>query len=109
MEVKNLSITTKKNKQLIKDITIQANTGELLAILGPNGCGKTLLLDYIVDEFQSDLNYSGSKTIFDSAKVKYVSQDLSLNVFFTVKNYISHYLDLNYGKIEESRKNDIIN
>lgn len=29
-------------------------------------------------------------------------------MFFTVKNYISHYLDLNYGKIEESKKNAII-
>jgi len=33
-----------KNKQILKDITIQAQNGETIAIIGPNGAGKTTFL-----------------------------------------------------------------
>lgn len=36
-----------KNTNVLKDISFQVNTGELVSIIGPSGCGKTTLLKII--------------------------------------------------------------
>ncbi|WP_010261962.1 ABC transporter ATP-binding protein [Treponema primitia] len=42
--VQNLSFSYLKNKPIIEDISFTAGKGEIINILGPNGCGKTTLL-----------------------------------------------------------------
>jgi len=47
LEVKNISFCHGQNKTL-KDVTFHVDPGELVCVLGPNGCGKTTLLKNIL-------------------------------------------------------------
>lgn len=44
-------------KKVLKDISLQIEEGDFVSILGPNGCGKTTLINIISGV---DLNYTGS-------------------------------------------------
>jgi len=51
---------------VLKDINITANTGEIYGLVGSNGCGKTTLLKHIMQIFKAD-----------SGKVFYKEQEIS--------------------------------
>lgn len=45
--VENVSFSY-PGKEVLKDISLTLNTGEILCLMGPNGCGKTTLIDNIM-------------------------------------------------------------
>lgn len=45
--VKNLCFSYQSKKEILKDINISINRGEIVSLLGPNGSGKTTLLKCI--------------------------------------------------------------
>lgn len=47
IKIKDLSLSYQKNKQILKNLSLEINDGELLSILGPSGCGKTTMLRLI--------------------------------------------------------------
>lgn len=50
IKVKNISKTVKNGKtsiEILKNINLEINTGEVLSIMGPSGCGKSTLLGII--------------------------------------------------------------
>ena len=47
VEIKNLSLCHNDGKILSKQITLNVSHKEKIAIIGPNGCGKTTLLEII--------------------------------------------------------------
>ena len=50
IKVKNISKTVKNGKtsiEILKNINLEINTGEILSIMGPSGCGKSTLLGII--------------------------------------------------------------
>lgn len=47
IKINNLSHSYQKNKQILKDLSLDIHDGELLSILGPSGCGKTTMLRLI--------------------------------------------------------------
>lgn len=70
LKVKNLTFGYEKYKPLLKDISFELHRGEVLSILGENGCGKTTLADLI----------SGRKKPF-SGKVKLRSRNEAAYLF----------------------------
>ena len=60
------------DKVLFKNFSMQIEAGERVAIIGPNGIGKTTLLRTLVGEMQPD---AGSVKWTDSAEVGYYAQD----------------------------------
>jgi len=76
-----------RNFNVLKDINITANTGEIYGLVGSNGCGKTTLLKHIIQIFKSD-----------SGKVKYKEEEINegssnLDYFY----YIQDDLYFPYG------------
>lgn len=47
LKVNDLSFTY-GNREVLKNINLSIGIGEVLCVLGPNGCGKTTLLDCIL-------------------------------------------------------------
>ncbi|WP_409297985.1 ABC-F family ATPase [Pseudomonas sp. KCJK8993] len=61
-----------EDKQLFKDFSFTVEAGERVAIIGPNGIGKTTLLRTLVGELAPD---SGNVKWTDSAETGYYAQD----------------------------------
>ncbi len=59
-------------KTLFKDFSFQVEAGERVAIIGPNGIGKTTLLRTLVNELQPD---AGTVKWTDAAEIGYYAQD----------------------------------
>ena len=50
VKVKNISKSIKNGKhsiEILKNINLEINTGEILSVMGPSGCGKSTLLGVI--------------------------------------------------------------
>lgn len=67
LEIQNLSFAY-STKQILEEISFELNEGECLGLIGSNGCGKTTLLNCILD----DLKSSG-KILFLGEKMQYSS------------------------------------
>nr|WP_116892507.1 ATP-binding cassette domain-containing protein [Pseudomonas savastanoi] len=59
-------------KTLFKDFSFQVEAGERVAIIGPNGIGKTTLLRTLVNELQPD---AGTVKWTEAAEIGYYAQD----------------------------------
>lgn len=53
IEAKNVSYQV-ENRTLIKDLSLVVHRGEKLGIIGPNGCGKTTLVQLLLGELAPD-------------------------------------------------------
>ena len=47
LELKNIKHSFTRDNEVLKDVSLQVNRGEIITILGPSGCGKTTLLRII--------------------------------------------------------------
>ena len=69
------------NRQVLKNINIQLQKGETVAIIGPSGVGKTTLFNLIagiIDAQQGQIELDGSKEI--KGKICYIRIILSLKI-----------------------------
>lgn len=66
LEIKNASYAYPNSKALYSKINATVSEGEILAILGPNGCGKTTLLKCMMNL----LKFSEGESLIDGIDVK---------------------------------------
>jgi iron(III) transport system ATP-binding protein len=99
LELKNIS-KSYKNKQVLVDINVTIQSGEIISLLGPSGCGKTTLLNIILglaEQTGGQLIYNGqdiSKQSMQERGFNIVFQDFALfphlnaydNIVYGLKN-----------------------
>ena len=81
LEIKNL-YSGYDGIDIIKDINLNVKPGEILAVIGPNGCGKTTLLKTIVRL----LPYRGSVALEQTEISKYSRKNLAKEVTLLAQN-----------------------
>jgi len=73
LEVKNLNVILDKSK-IIDNLNIDVNKGEILAIIGPNGSGKTVFLKCLL----GIMPYTGTIKWLEKVELGYVPQKLEI-------------------------------
>ncbi len=53
LSVSNLA-KSYSGRDIVKDVSLQVNTGQIVGLLGPNGCGKTTIFYMIVGIIAAD-------------------------------------------------------
>lgn len=109
--VKNLSVEFNK-KFVLKNVSFEVEKGDIIAIIGPNGSGKTLLIRTILG---LNKNYSGDVVWSDYPEVSYVPQKMGFEKGFplTVKEFFLMEIGENKtfwlptAKIEEDIKSKL--
>jgi len=91
LSIKNLS-KSYSDKKILNNINIEILDGEIVSILGPNGCGKTTLLNSIA----GFINYSG-KIQKTCSEIGYAGQNPNemLLPWMDIKRNIAFPMDLN--------------
>ena len=98
IEIKNINFGV-KNKILLENITIKANKGDLIGIIGSTGSGKTFLLNALMNNYD----------IISSKEDLYINGDISFCpsqpwiMTETIKNNI-----IFFGEYDEIKYNTII-
>lgn len=54
VELKDVSFSYDKNKELLKNVNVHVHPGERYAIVGPTGCGKTTLINLLMRFYDVD-------------------------------------------------------
>ena len=90
--------------EIFKNFNLEISKGEFVAIFGPNGCGKTTLLNLIAGVDKAD----GGEIIFDDRKTKiaFIFQNYRESLFpwLSVIDNISYPLKLQGVPIEKRRE-----
>lgn len=117
LTVKNLSFSYNKIP-VLKDISLIANQGEHVAIIGESGSGKSTLLNLIFGEFDlnegqifwKDQEILGPKynLVVGYEFMKYVSQEFDLMPFITVEENIGKHLSNFFPEEKKERTAELL-
>lgn len=117
LNIQNLKKTFKKNT-VVKDISLNINSGEVIGLLGPNGAGKTTCFYMIVGLVKADhgkieidnMNITKSPIHFRAKKgISYLPQEPSIFRKMTVSQNIMSIIELNEKSKSKSNQNDKLN
>ncbi len=76
------------SRMALDDLTLEIESGRFHAIMGPNGCGKTTLLDLL----SGYLPPGGGKILFDGKPVsKYGKKELAKHMALAPQNYHANF------------------
>lgn len=68
LSIKNLT-KKYKNKSVLKNLNLELNSGEILGLLGPNGCGKTTLMKIL----STTNSYNSGEIVINGEKLEYIT------------------------------------
>ena len=87
LEVTNLTMKF-DNKEIFKDLNFKLEAGSMTTLLGPNGTGKTTLINILMNLLSPT---SGSFKFADNVKLGYVPQFRNIDVEYplSIKSFVS--------------------
>ena len=103
IECEQLGITL-GGRQLFSDFTYTVLRDERMAVVGPNGCGKTILLSVLTGERKPE---TGVVTVGDTVKIGYFKQEFqempdAVRVIDYLRN-IAEYVETRDGRLSASQ------
>lgn len=89
LEIKNLCVDTKDNKQILSDFSLSIKPGDVHAIMGPNGVGKSTLSKVLMGS--SDYQVLKGDILFDNESILTLetSERAKKGIFLVNQNPIS--------------------
>ena len=121
LKVNKLSFSYNKQDKILHDISFNIKEGEILCILGPNGCGKTTLLKSLckITDFEGNIYIDGEDIrnkdrIYIAKKIAFMSQMSDIyfdyNVYDTVMlGRYSNFSDKLFSMPKEEDKKIVLN
>jgi ABC-2 type transport system ATP-binding protein len=102
INVKEVSKVFNKNK-ILEDINLSIEKGEILAVLGPSGSGKSVLIKLLIGFLKPT---KGNITRNES--IGFSMQDNSLYNNLTLKQNLNYFADLNHVPNKKEKINSIL-
>ena len=90
LKFQNVSFSYEKGKKILSDFSFELRSGEILAIMGESGCGKSTVLNLSAGLLKAQ---SGN-IVSQAKKISYVFQDPRLFPWLTVVENIKAVSDL---------------
>lgn len=90
LEIKNIDVKVKDDdKQILKDLSLTINAGEVHAIMGPNGTGKSTLSKVIMGHYKYEL--VDGDILFEGQSIKNLTTDerARLGIFMSMQDPIA--------------------
>ena len=118
LELKNLNFAYKKNENILKNIDISVEKGDILAVLGESGSGKSTLLR-IISGFENSSDgslYIDDKKIFENSctipvekrGIGFVFQDYALFPHLSVEENIKFGISHLSKKEQQQRLSELL-
>ncbi|MDR3163558.1 MAG: Fe-S cluster assembly ATPase SufC [Mycoplasmataceae bacterium] len=87
LQIKNLTVSV-ANNQILKNVNIYAETGDIFGIVGPNGAGKSTLLKTIMHHYTVDIK--SGRICFNQKSLNklFTNQIADLGFFYVSQNPI---------------------
>lgn len=77
VEFRNVDFSYLPEKPLIKDFNLKVNKGDLIAIVGPTGAGKTTIVNLLMRFYE----IQGGDILIDGVNIKDISRENLRNIF----------------------------
>lgn len=113
LEVKNLLFSYIPGKKVVDSISFKVERGEMLALIGESGSGKSTILKLIYGLIQWNegeilfenklIERPDNKLVLGEPSFKYLAQDFDLMPYITVKENVGKYVS-NTNKLEKTNK-----
>ena len=102
LRINHISFAYQSDKPLLKDLSLEVQTGEHVFIIGESGCGKSTLLKAIYGLFdlpEGTIHFNDKRVFGPSFQLvpgygamKYLAQDFDLGPYHTVAENVGRYL-----------------
>lgn len=109
LTLKDLTIE-RGNKVILKNINLKLADGNLLAVIGPSGIGKTTLISAICEliPYQGQILWNNQPFNLKKQSIGWVAQDYGLLPWLNVRRNISLGIKIkNNGKLSEEQENKV--
>lgn len=71
VQIQNLYFSYEENQKLIENLTVEAKPGEMIAIVGPTGCGKTTFINLLMRFYDP----KGGRILIDGIDTQNMNRD----------------------------------